>query len=1142
MCFAQEDVQMNIITSEILESYMAKDKRLFEAKLPELVKKLIRAETIPNNIRMPDNSDVWAPGFDGIIEVDSSTPHVCSGRSYWEIGTNKNYESKLESDYKKRTDETPEECRKKSILYLVTPHIWTKKKSISDWESEHTGWAKTVIYDGSCLIDWINSQPVVCAWLMSEFNEHRTDFFTVSDAWKEFEHLTNPALKASMFLTERDEARENLIATINTKDIIRIKSDCFYDSLGFVLTTIMSDPQLSESAVVVRDYQTYKIISNTVSNKIIILYFYCDDNLFHDNNHTIICYGKSSNGVKSDIQFPSLRRRHFESSLQEMGIEQINVSEIYRKTRGNLRALMRLFPGTSNNPRPEWTKEGNLSFLYPLLFLESIKRNGDHWLVESLANIEYEVIDEKYKELTRLEDTPVKLVGDYFVIINREEVWDALYPDPNDIYFQKLISTIVKLIDNSMSSDDYPRRGISLEQQLLSNLVWYSYSYSEAASYKSAVRSLLEMRACYYKIYDNLHVLAEADPEQVLDAICDDAEDRNSYIYHAFRNNKYTSILMAIDELMVHESTVHRACDILRLLDKEDINYFFSNNPRSSLSTALSLVNMYSALSIDEKVKILKSIIDDDPIAGTGFVVNVLEARSFYRYERIGRKNDEVHETLTYGKYYSAVYDLAEYVIKNCNESGFIKPIIQLTAYYWLFHPVKFSNLNKVFICGCYKDADVVELNYSLRKRVNYHDDKEDDKYVEPFDLWIKSTVLDDPLLSKVWIFKDYYHCPEVSLRDCFPGLDNDKTFNFRVSAMSDICLVCGPEKAASVVSYMDNNYNWGRIICGVGNKKYVRSVFDKALVEEKYLIVSGCLDSISKEDFFSYYNSCADNTKKKILPMISRRDIVDSLSEEELIVYWSNKLMHNYTEDEYSYLLMFNPFGLLYYCNTESEKNAEQIIECVIEVFTAIVDMGKDAKCNRAFSDLIPSIISRIDNVFYSEDWAKLCIKLKDMNLIEVNSEGINHYYYDNPRMLLEIMKESFGMFVPFRFPEYAFTNYRLFKNFCFFFIEEERLLYIGKIIGYTFRNDAFPPFVLDFLEEYGSYDFDKLIADCIVSNNGFSWNSDGFEQNKKAKKYEQLAQSLSSMYIHGKTVLLELKRIYANEAIREDIYGEIN
>lgn len=1134
---------MEVISTDMLIGYLQRNKRLFEELLPELIKKLIFLESPQGKVRIPSINDIWAPGFDGIVQQDATSKHVLKGTSYWELGTQKNYISKINSDYNKRTLETDEQTRKDTAFYLVTPYIWARKETISEWESTHNGWAKTIIYDGVALVDWINSQPSICAWLMSEFGESNVSFSTVKDAWDQFSNKTSPAFVDSVFLHERDNEKDQLIAAVNQKHIIRVKSDFYYDSIGFVLASLLADSYLRESAIVVNDYDTYTAISSIVSGKILLLNFYCDANL-NNNNHTIVCYGKRACSIDADISIPPRRRRQVEHGLVEMGIKKETATELYRKTHGNLRALIRIIPGTANEPVPEWAIKSDLHLLYPLLFLESISRTNDCALVELLSQEKYETIEEKYLDFARSEDTPVKVVGDYFIIVNFEEVWNYLCPRPEDIHFKRLTDTIKNISDRKLSVDCFHRRG-SIEQQLLSILICYSYEHSDSAKFANAIECILSKRSKANKtIYENLHLFAEAAPEKTMAVIEADVKNAQSYLYYALENNCYSSYLSALEELSLHESTAYQACSSLYRLAQIEKEYLYSNTPYTSLSNTLAILNTYSALTVDDKVIMLKKCIDDNSKWGSKFVSDTICADHFYRCERIGIKAHDPFETLTYKKYYDAVFELALYTVDSCNKSGFIDPVITLVNHYWLFTMERLTVLADKFEPSSYSNDDIVKINSILRNKICYVEDHESrQKYSDAFSHWILHTSTDDPIIDNAWAFSNYYDCPDISLNKCYADLDNGQTYDFRVNLLSSIRKHCDSDKIAQLAYYMDNCYGWGRVINSLSEPQILMVFCMTAKETNKYSLLAGCMDYLVCDEFTAVLDSLNSSERQSVLPVVCRRDFLsETVSEENLFFYWSNKTMTNYNEFEYRALLKYNPCGLLYYCRKESETSAEGMINTIIEVFDSIARFESNQALPTRWTHLIQAIIASVDEIYYSNDWALLCMKIQDLHLIEDNSEGINRYLFYNPDILIDKYKKSFGFYSGFRLPSCALDNYEEFKEFIDYLIQEEKTYYAAQIIGQTLIDDKeFPLVVMDYLEQYSEADFDRMIAGCISSTSGFTWISDGTNQRHKADKYSNIAKSIDANHYHAKFVFITLSRIYSKESDNEDIYGEL-
>ncbi len=116
---------MKLITASTLESISVEKSRMFQELLPELVKRLIidSCESL-SSIRIPDKDDIWAPGFDGVIENDEQNTYVCSGKSVWEFGTNKDTLNKINSDHIKQTNNPLRLDKNTTSFYLVVPKIW----------------------------------------------------------------------------------------------------------------------------------------------------------------------------------------------------------------------------------------------------------------------------------------------------------------------------------------------------------------------------------------------------------------------------------------------------------------------------------------------------------------------------------------------------------------------------------------------------------------------------------------------------------------------------------------------------------------------------------------------------------------------------------------------------------------------------------------------------------------------------------------------------------------------------------------------------------------------------------------------------------------------------------------------------------
>lgn len=284
---------MKLLNSKILESIVSRDKRLSESLLPELIKRLILS-SIKNidSIRIPCKDDVWAPGFDGIIECSESTKYVCSGKSVWEFGTNKDSLKKINEDYEKRNQDALGIDKTSTAFYLVIPKIWKMSVGMEAWENQHKGeWKKIHIIDASELCDWINSIPSVCCWVFENYyDEKLLSFTSVNQAWEKFKKRTEPNLTQDLFLVGR-QGETKLLNENKSKAITRVQGNSFVEALGFTIASVLSHKENREIFIVVEDEITFKKLNRVVEDQTFIFTFpYGGDVNLDNNNSVILCF------------------------------------------------------------------------------------------------------------------------------------------------------------------------------------------------------------------------------------------------------------------------------------------------------------------------------------------------------------------------------------------------------------------------------------------------------------------------------------------------------------------------------------------------------------------------------------------------------------------------------------------------------------------------------------------------------------------------------------------------------------------------------------------------------------------------------------------------------------------------------------
>lgn len=482
---------MKLFTSKMLERLMGEQKKKSEGLLPEIIKRLIRSSCPDYSyIRAPEEDDIWAPGYDGIVDNGTKTPYVAQGTSVWEFGTNADSLEKINSDYGKRTTRPLGVKKSDTTFYLVVPKIWAYNISLTEWEAEHRDeWKAVYVYDASVLCDWLNSEPAVCAWLIQNYLENEAvEIDSVAHAWEQFVQRTSPPLNQAMFQIGREEQLEAFRKKVNEK-ICRVAAESRIEAYGFCLAALIQDSALAEQVTVICSETTYHQLNGLCENAYFLLKFPYNGQV-SGRNRTILCEGKGT-AKKDAIRLLPRWKTQYLQALQEMGIDSANTDELYSYTHGNLPALIRKIPGNEADLQPEWMSVADIDLLQPLVLLRhyNILDEKEKQLVARLAETPYPVVERKYEELLRIDDSPIKKAGAWYQVVNDEEAWLALNIDIESAMGQRMHQEIHAALSCTDAAQNHRRYGVL--QRLLKNYICFAETGSDQNMIDAQVREIL---------------------------------------------------------------------------------------------------------------------------------------------------------------------------------------------------------------------------------------------------------------------------------------------------------------------------------------------------------------------------------------------------------------------------------------------------------------------------------------------------------------------------------------------------------------------------------------------------------------------------------------------------------------------------
>lgn len=1181
---------MDLLNSHMLETIINNSKRKSEGLLPELVKRLILSSVEKiTSIRIPSKDDVWAPGFDGIVDCDEDTVHICSGRSVWEFGTNNDTLGKINDDYAKRTKDSLGIKKDETAFYLVVPKIWSFQESISNWETNHKGeWARVHIIDASELCDWINSLPSVCSWLFENYyDEEILSFTSISKAWERFKCKTEPNLSLELFLADRQKETKFINAN-HSKSIIRIQSNSFVDSVGFTLASILQNKENREAFIAVEDEITFKQLNRIVKEQTFVFTFHCDSdiNLEH-NNSVILCFSDADISIRPDIKLNKISKKSFEDALKNMGITDINASRFSKYTDRSVTALVRKIPGNANITKPKWAVESDMSYLIPIIFMRKINRESmvDRSIVE-LFGINYKEFENKINAVAKLEDRPVKTVERYYSIIHYEEVWLFLQLNTSDSCYKILVDLIIAAISvNSLKplAKDYDVSVLQsvnggLLSNLLTNLVYFStIGESDRQRVVRDIEKILKemVKANRWNVLlANLSILANAAPRIIMEFINANIE-KGGFIDLLFSNqdysNDYCKILWALETLMKFDECKFDACIVLKELYLRGYNYRIVNSPKDTLLNALCLWNTNNALQLKDKQNIILLFMEENPVQMSLFALELLGKNNYSCTVNLEEFQSDVHNNteITYGELFNVVNTVIPKIVDIIIETGSTEILSKFIDSYHLVNIEIYEDLIHRIDCSIFDAEHLQKVYFNIllqirRFKIMYHHRKSDiyKKYVDVFKKLSEKIQSPNLLLRYSSYFQNWWDCPLLDEDDINQEIDyvkeNEQKFEYRKQIYYLLKEEYGENVYCQLLDIMSDDKAWGKFLIQIDSGIDNKELCEKCVERSKKHILLSVLELLKLDEFTSIFVMFHEDLKIEILSQINREDILSLLdTTEKEQAYWGNKQMAQYDSVIYKKLLRYNPMGLInfYAYNNFTKDNIDDVVRVLERIKELEIDVRQvpngDYMLNRLFGN--------IDELTYSEKIACLEFDFYYRHQIEDFLEGMKKFYFFNPHKIVEQFNNEctkyqnyFKLAYKFSLPQIAYTE---FKRFEFFFdslidnANDKDFAYgiVGQILGRSIcGNDKIFPheFSRRIIEKYAS---EKLNRDFIIGKSnadGFHMRlvGDGSDQIAIAKELQDNANSICLEFPITAQLLRELSEQHIREARMDREWSEID
>ncbi len=434
---------------------------------------------MPSLLELPSGSSVNMPGWDGLLAVETGNAWVPSGHSAWEMSCEKDFKSKADKDYRKRTIEPRGVTIETTTFIFVTPRRWTNKKTWEQISKQENSWANKRILDADDLVSWLEQAPAVAAWFAKMIGKlPETGYLPLREWWENWSLVTTPEISPELVIAGRRDHVEKITPWIVEEPVSRyIQGSTRYEAIAFLAACALTESAqwgepLMNRAIVIQSSEAWKSLENHPSPLVLIRDF-SDDNIsskiaVSNGHHVLIPLHSIDSIAGSGLTLSRLGRDETLRALSKMGLSETRTRKLIQSTARHLPVLYRSMIDEAGGMNPEWASceiSHSTSTVLTLISQWDSSNECDQEIVAKVSGQPYELVEQEMGDLILIPDSPLTKIGNLWRVISHEEVWH--------IFASRLTSTDIGRFEQIASfvlSKISPKLELPIEERYMANI------------------------------------------------------------------------------------------------------------------------------------------------------------------------------------------------------------------------------------------------------------------------------------------------------------------------------------------------------------------------------------------------------------------------------------------------------------------------------------------------------------------------------------------------------------------------------------------------------------------------------------------------------------------------------------------------
>ena len=449
------------------------------SRLAVLLRVLVHSTgTTLREVDFPGYDDAERPGWDGWVVADEGTPWIPEGRSGWEFGVTEDFRQKAKRDFEKRTGQLTAEERSSITYIFVTPRRWPEK-SKKQWMADKRAlgqWRDVRVYDACDWEQWLEQSLPGQTWFAENVpsaNKSADGVRTLERCWQQWADVSVPPLSEAFFQDGMSTAVDVLSAWLTKETVpppLMVTAETEEEGLAF-LACAFREPALAEAADRVLVFDKGAAFERLAAGRdlfVAVTHSAETEKATAAAVSTVRCIRIGSRqrergDQRTDIECGQLSTQAFADGLRAMGKTSDAVEQLERQTGGSLTVLRRLLAVNTPAVRePSWSRQADdvLRVLLAAAFLGSWKVKtttetpDDEALLSFLTGFSEEAVEDHWKTLIQLTDSPVWEAGYCRGVVSKYDVFFALSPKVTRYLWQRFQQVVQAVLPPAVKSAD----------------------------------------------------------------------------------------------------------------------------------------------------------------------------------------------------------------------------------------------------------------------------------------------------------------------------------------------------------------------------------------------------------------------------------------------------------------------------------------------------------------------------------------------------------------------------------------------------------------------------------------------------------------------------------------------------------------